>query len=413
MTIGVVLATCATAEDEETDSAALALAEFGQWKSTGKQPEGFLEHAILGERPDLVERILGADKLAETELKATAGTRTLEVTIQSRNPASTKLSEQDSGHPTVWRRITRNRFEIWTPKVGKLFDDHGRQVAEATVHRSDGHGREWYGAFLPDGRWVTTDIGDYDRELTMFSAKGRHQWTIKGSTLIPADEGADSTPLIAWARSNQRGDAWIVSVGSEEGRGQVMVGPDGHATRIKSPWTECLPQQLGPRGMFTGKTVQSDDGSLTLVRHEAGHGMYVGWPTYEFPGGVSVLVPEGEKFGILPGAWAVFVQKCNEYSFESTEEQRATERTWFFDSKGTYQHWINGRTLGTSSATGGLWIRMANEDCVRVDKDFKLESRQRFITDKKSLIPIELHDDIGLGLFLLDEKLVLGTWKTK
>jgi len=366
---------------------------------------------------DLVERILGGDKLAETEIKASGTTTKVEVSIQAREPVSQKMKEDDNGYPTIWRRITRNRFEIWTPKVGKLFDDHGRQVAEATVHRGDGHGREWYGAFLPDGRWITTDIEDYDRELTMFSAKGKRQWTIKGSVLIPAEEGSAATPLIAWARSNQTGDAWIVSVGSEKGRGQVKVTPDGHATRIESPWKECLPQQLGPRRMYTGnstgKTTQSDDGALSIVRHEAGHGMYVGMPNYEFPNEVSVRVPDGGKFGILPCAWAVFVQKCNEYSLEASEELRAMERVWFFDSKGVYQHWINGRTLGTSELTGGLWIRMANEDCVRVDKGFKPESRQRFITKKKALIPIELHDDIGLGLFLQDEKLVLGTWKVK
>ena len=86
---------------------------------------------------------------------------------------------------------------------------------------------------------------------------------------------------------------------------------------------------------------------------------------------------------------------------------------WFFDSKGNYQQWINGRTLGTSAMKGGLWIRMANEDCVRVDKGSKPESRQSFITKTKAFIPIELHDDVGLGLFLLVGKLALGTWKAK
>jgi hypothetical protein len=165
--------------------------------------------------------------------------------------------------------------------------------------------------------------------------------------------------------------------------------------------------------MNTGKSTLSDEGAIALVRHEAGHGMYVGMPNYEFPCWVTVRVPEGAKLCVLPAAWAVFVQKCYGYSLEDSEESRAKKRVWFFDTKGGYQHWINGRTLGTSEATGGLWIRLASGDCVRVDKGFKADSRQRFTTKKKAIIPIELHDDIGLGLFLLDEKLVFGTWAVR
>jgi hypothetical protein len=253
MLLAVASITCLNAEDEEADDAAAALVELGQWKATGKEAEGFLEHAILGERTDLVEWILGGDKLAETEIKAPGGATNVEGSIQAREPVSQKMKEDDNGYPTVWSRITRNRFEIWTPKVGKLFDEHDMQLAETTVRRGDGHGREWYGAFLPDGRWITTDLDDYDRDLTMFSAKGKRQWKIKGSMLIPAEEGGAATPSIAWARSNQSGDAWIVSVGSEEGRGQVKVMPDGQTTRIESPWGGMPAVAIGPSGDEHGK----------------------------------------------------------------------------------------------------------------------------------------------------------------
>jgi hypothetical protein len=53
----------------------------------------------------------------------------------------------------VIRRITPDRFEMWLPHRGLLFDGTGKTIATALPPRHDGHGREWYGAFLPDGRW--------------------------------------------------------------------------------------------------------------------------------------------------------------------------------------------------------------------------------------------------------------------
>jgi len=421
--ISLVVALAPTVNSEESGAAAtdnpdavMAEADFATWKATGKEPEEFLKHAILGEREDLVERILAGDRLKETELKPPADATTLEVTIQAQEPVAVKVAEIDIDHPTVWRRITRNRFEIWTPKTGKLFDDHGKLLAGVKVHRGDGHGREWYGAFLPDGRWVTTDIEELDKELTMFSAKGKRQWSLKGNTLAPAADAstAESIPLIAWARSNQSGTSWIVSVGSEWGRGWVKVTPDGHWTKVVSPWTECLPQQLGPRGMYVEKSVQSDDGKLAITCNEAGHGMFVGMPTYVFPGDVGVVVPSGDRFGILPDAWAVFIQRCDSANVAAPREALQKERVWFFDAKGLYQHWIAGRAVGPSAESGGLWVRLIDDDCVRIDKGFKPAVRHRFVTKaKQPLVAIELHDDIGLGLFLADGKLALGTWRKK
>ena len=61
-----------------------------------------------------------------------------------------------NGDPSwVVRRMTRARFELWTSKRGWLFDRSGKVLSEAVPPRRDGEGREWYGAFLPDGRWVT------------------------------------------------------------------------------------------------------------------------------------------------------------------------------------------------------------------------------------------------------------------
>ncbi|MEO5715609.1 MAG: hypothetical protein ABIT37_19175, partial [Luteolibacter sp.] len=325
------------------------------------------------------------------------------------------IKEGDS-YPTVWRRITKDRFEIWTPKSGKLYDAKGKLITQVKVHRGDGWGREWYGAFLPDGRWITTDIDEFDKEVIAFSSKGKRLWSVKGATLIPKSKDPDameSLSLIAWARADKDGKAWIVSVGSEWGRGYVKLTPDGKWTNLDNPWKECLPQQLRSRGMYTSRSTKSDDGSELVSRTEASHGIRVGWPHYYFSKSTSpdILIPNGDDFGILPDSWSVFIESdCG--PFTEAAEDRKDERVWFFDAKGVYQHWIKGRAVGASLPSGGLWIRQLDDSCSLVDKGYIVKSRMKFSTkEKKPLVPVELHDDIGLGVFLLDGKLVLGTWE--
>lgn len=387
--------------------------DFASWKSTGKVPEGFEDHAIRGAREELVQRMFSGDKLAETQIKTELPATICKVTVRDTAPLDSAIKEGDS-YRTVWRRITKDRFEIWTPKSGKLYDATGKLMAEAKVRRGDGWGREWYGAFLPDGRWITTDIDELDKEVTGFSVKGKRQWSVKGAALIPKSkdpDAMDSLPLIAWARSDKNGKAWIVSVGSERGRGWVKLTPDGKWTKTDDPWKACFPQQLRSRGMYIDRSTRSDDGSLLVNRTEAGHGMHVGWPHYHF-GTPDILVPNGDDFGILPDSWSVFIESdCGPLT--STAEERNDERVWFFDAKGGYQHWIKGRTVGASLPSGGLWIRQLDDSCALMGRDYTVKSRLRFTNQEdKVLLPVELHDDIGLGLFLMDGKVVLGTWES-
>ncbi len=405
-----------TGDDEWDKDAAEAGKEaedhFATWKSTGKMPEDFEDRAVHGAREDLVLRLVSGDKLVETEIKTDLPSTPCEVTI--RDTAALETAVKESGdHSTVWRRITQNRFEIWTPVSGKLFDAKGKLLAEAKVHRGDGWGREWYGAFLPDGRWITTDIDEFDKEVTAFSAKGKRQWAVKGATLIPKNKDADgesALPLIAWGRADKEGKAWIVSVGSEQGRGFVKLTADGKWTKIENPWPECFPQQLRSRGMYTDRYTKSDDGAFVVNRTEAGHGMWVGWPHYHFPN-FNILIPNGDDFGILPDAWSVFIESDCGPCTEAVED-RKDERIWFFDAQGTYQHWIKGRTVGASLPSGGLWIRQLDDSCALVEKGYSVKSHLKFTTkEKQALVPVEFHDDIKLGVFLMDGKLVLGSWK--
>jgi hypothetical protein len=389
--------------------------EFAVWKATGKEPEGLFEHVQRGDRQDLWQRKISGDRLAETEIKTELAVTKLEVAVHDRMPA-VFTKDEGMSYPRVWRRITKDRFEIWSPAEGKLYDAKGRKIATAKVSRGSGWGREWYGAFLSDGRWVTTDLEELDCRLTMFSIKGQRISSIKGNQLIPAKPDVAPLPLIGWARSDQSGKAWIVSVGSEAGRGWVRVTPDGKWSRVECPWTECFPQQLGKRGFYIDLKTMSDDGKTVVSRREAGHGIGVGWPTYEFPGGVSETIPDGGKFGILPGGWTVFIESWSD-GLVLDLAQRENEAVWFFESSGNYQRWARGRGIGASLKNGGLWIRLLDETSILIDKNHLVKARCAFATkDQQSLVPVEIHDDIGLGLFLEHgegedgDQLVVGTW---
>lgn len=387
---------------------------FATWKSTGKVPEDFEDHALRGERADLVERQFSGDKLAETEIRVALAATPCEVEVCDSVSMQSEIKAGPSCD-TVWRRITKDRFEIWTPKEGKLYDATGKKLAEAEVRRGDGWGREWYGAFLPDGRWITTDIDERDDTVTAFSARGKRLWAVKGAKLVPhydkIEEYHSSLPLIAWARSDKNGKGWIVSVGSELGRGIVKLTPDGKWTKAENPWKECFPQQLRARGMYNSRSTRGDDGVLEVTRHEDGHGIRVGWPIYQFPATAAVMIHNGSGFGVLADSRTVFIEAGCE-AINSIAEERKDEKLWLFDGKGIYQHWMAGRTVGASLVSGGLWVRLADDSAVLLDNACEVKSHRSFSTkDKKTLIPVELHDDIGLGLFLAGEELVLGRWK--
>ena len=144
--------------------------------------------------------------------------------------------------------------------------------------------------------------------------------------------------------------------------------------------------------------------------------MMVGWPAYHFSNGTDVVVGDGEKFGILPEAWTVFIE-ASSYGLNADLEQRKNERIWFFDANGNYQRWVGGRGIGSSLETGGLWVRLSDETSIRIDRNHAVGSHCTFNSKgKKALIPVEIHDDIGLGLFLEagegeeGDQLVVGSW---
>src|SRR5260221_4104813 len=124
----------------------------------------------------------------------------------------------------VFRRMTANRLEVWTSKEGWLFDGNGKKLAEVSVPRRDGAGREWFGAFLPDGTWITTDLRDGDKQLNCFSSSGKWKWELPGSKillqlpkpkLVPNQVDEPVYPSIGWARVDKTGRRWLVCLGAD------------------------------------------------------------------------------------------------------------------------------------------------------------------------------------------------------
>jgi hypothetical protein len=97
---------------------------------------------------------------------------------------SDDASQYDHRSSPLFRRMTANRFEAWTSTDGWLFDARGHLLHHVRVPRRDGKGRAWFGAFLPSGQWITTDLWNDDRQLNCFSADGKWLWELRGKAMM-------------------------------------------------------------------------------------------------------------------------------------------------------------------------------------------------------------------------------------
>ncbi|HEY5037034.1 MAG TPA: hypothetical protein VII74_07895, partial [Chthoniobacterales bacterium] len=217
----------------------------------------------------------------------------------------------DADFRWVIRRVTKNHVEVWLPRHGWLFNGKGKLVGEAKPPRRDGTGREWYGAFLPDGRWVTTDLFAEDKTLTFFTRAGKWLKEIASDKLVPRkpEDEFQEPATIGWCRCTRRGDGFVLSVGQDGGRGDAWVNWSGQHHELsekESPWKLCYPRDLEPKGMYTDLSVPDDRGAITMTRNEPSHGSEVGFPVYE-AGKVRARVPEGETFGFWPRSDNVYI----------------------------------------------------------------------------------------------------------
>jgi len=375
--------------------------------------------AMRAEHPEVIEEVSAGGDVAGLEIKLPQHAKRVEMKTMYNLGVMPGVPYLDSSMDCVIRRMTKTRFEAWTPERGWLFDDRGKLVNKAAVPRRDGRGREWYGAFLPDGRWVTTDLWEFDQTLTFFSKNGKWLKEIKGADLAPSsDEMELGDNLIGWARCDRDGTGWVVSVGCEGGRAAVFVKPHGKAHGLPgvilneigedtgefcyAPWKLCYPRELEPKGFYIELHRPSDDCKSLINFGEAGHGMGVGFASYAW-GGMKQrkVIPGGDhNFGFLPGSHDVFLGAADAID----------PKTWFFSSNGKCRGWIKAAYL-TDAADGTSTCYCDGDNCVvTLDRDLKPRSATQFTLAGLAVKPVKLFADLKLGFFLSGERLVLARW---
>jgi hypothetical protein len=319
--------------------------------------------------------------------------------------------DEDPGTP-VFRRIAADRFEAWTSTDGWLFTGRGRLVTHVKVPRRDGDGREWFGAFLPDGTWITTDLWAEDKQVNAFDAQAKWLWELPGADILKQaahtfpndpDGGAPAPkPIIDWARADRLGRGWVVNVGESMDTASALVAEGRTVAALpagETEWDLVQPRSMGVRGFYTGLYIPSDDSALTLHRDEPGHGMYVGWPAYSVaPGSWRRVLRNGDwHFGFWPRSHAVFAE-TNDYA------SATRHAVWFFDATGKYTGEIAGAELGDSATGRGLLVTTPDDAVATVLAGASgpsiAQARAFTWADGSRAVPLAVYDDLHLGFFL-------------
>jgi hypothetical protein len=306
----------------------------------------------------------------------------------------------------VIRRMTPTNFEAWTPKHGWLFDSKGRLLNEAKPPRRDGTGREWHGAFIPDGHWITTDLWELDNTLYFFSPEGKLQRQFKSVDLAPEQGDWQGTDLIAWARCDRQGRGWVANLGSEGGWARVFITPAGKPEILEdadAPWKLCAARDLEPKGLYLQLHRPADDFKFSIDYQSAGHGSWVGFPTYSWGDNIRIVIPDGgNNFGFLPGTHSPFISI---YHYG-----KDMPRTWFFDSTGKCLGWAEADYFADAPNLKGVWLLDTNNDVDTLDLALKPQSKLRFTVNAAAVTPVKLFPDLKLGFFKSGNHVLLAKW---
>jgi len=333
----------------------------------------------------------------------------------------------------VVRRVGLSNFELWTPTNGWLFDAQGKQVNEATVHRRDGSGREWYGAFLPDGQWITTELWGEDNRIYQFSKSGKFV-------------NSFHVGMARWARASESGKDWVV--GMNEGYGDTFFDKD--ADLKISPWgwkqrfyrllkkchlpvkeSSCRsvekiadarefvsPRELGCRGFFCDMKAQSDDRNSVVGFEAAGHGRWCFWIHYQMKSPLSDwghCIPQKnyENFGFFPGSLTTWIGETK-YPHRP-EHDGETFRSWIIDPNGKVLGWVPAERVADDPDGHRMWFVDARGYLLKVDADGVvsevLHPTLPGASGNEAPFPHVLFPDLKLGFFYTKPgHLVLARW---
>ena len=369
---------------------------------------------------ELVDAIIHEIELPQTTIADEVARDGLPVRVIATPPAETlrlkplallpgvRAGDETWPASPVLRRLADDRIEAWSSSEGWLFDGSGKLVTHVKVPRRDGSGREWFGAFLPDGTWITTDLWEQDEQINAFSAHGKWLWEMKGTDILkqlppPANkDNVEGKPLIRWARADRIGQGWLIGIGEDWTTTCALVAESKTVAPVPGgddAWSLVYPRAMGVRGMYTDLNITSDDGERTLSRGEAGHGAGVGWPTYSVaPGDWSRIIRSGDHtFGFWPRSHALYIEA-------EGDEFLAPHRVWFFDDDGCYTGEIAGNYLGDAANKYGLLVTVPGGGVATLMPGAKgpTATQTRLFTwpDGTRAVPLALYDDLHLGFFL-------------
>ena len=370
---------------------------------------------------------LTPDPLAELRLVSPAPKKLRVTRLQSFRARSRGAEDTEEGSPWVARRLGPRRFELWRPFQGWLFDAQGRVVSKADPDREekDARGREWYGAFWPDGGWVTTENEVFDGRLYFYDKEGRRQRTSPTERLLTEHH---LRALIGWCRAVADGQSMLLKIGSEDGIQTVRLNRDG-TTRDASAanwWALCYPGDLEPKGFYIDLFCRSQTG-LEAREGSAGHGKWVGYPHYSLgrPDAKSWVIPGGETFGFAPGTNRLWIETdaalpSGKPALPATEEKPEVEaenwagterRALFFSEKGKLTSWAEGSVRGVDGTR--LWLADAMRRITVVDcAQSPVAVRAVILADGEGAPcrPFRLYPDLRLGFFIEGDGLWLGKW---
>jgi|APCry1669189241_1035207.scaffolds.fasta_scaffold04567_2 hypothetical protein len=347
-------------------------------------------------------------------------------------------NEYDTSDACVIRRIGPKNFEIWTPKFGWLFDENGKVFAEAKVPRRDGTGRQWYGAFLPDGQWITTDLWERDDRIYLFS---------KDNRLLNSFPAGD---IAGWGRSDSTGTHWVVGVSGyghlydSRECSDLKISPWGWRQRvahflerwhlplpdpswkfvvkIKSARDFVDPRNLGSRGICCGETSESDDRKASISWDEPGHGRWVGWPHYSMNTsghGWESCIPlkDTDNLGFFPGSCVAWVGG-NKYPVPLGRWYRKESfRSWIIDPDGKVLGWLPAERVADDPDGKRMWFVDEQGRLLNVASDGKvsevLQPTLAGATENEAPFAHVLFPNLKLGFFYTKPgHLLLAKWNS-
>jgi hypothetical protein len=418
-----------SAEEAEDGPGRRTMELYNVWQQTAdplakrKLSEDLANAAVLSQQPEIVSEIATGGHFQEKQINISQGSQPILLRERLR------LQPPDDNDPRVgepfrWviRRMTADRIEVWLPDHGWLFDGQGQLLNEASPPRRDGVGREWYGAFLPDGSWVTTDLWAQDKVLTFFSPEGKWLKEIDAADLVPHKEGDDgegdaAISTIGWCRCDAVGDGFVVSVGQGAGRGVAWVNAKGEHHLLEdraAPWKLCYPRDLERKGMYTHLYIPSDRGNEWFERNEDGHGPFVGFPTLT-ASNFKAMIPDGDTFGFWPGSLSLWIGTKRitwvAPADGGEEVSHSVEQTLFYDANGGFTGSIAARRLTDTPALDGMMFCDGADRVISLGRDRSIQKIEQFTwSDGSVASPYKLFSELQLGFFTREKNLVLARW---